>query len=150
MPVHELSVVLKVMPRSELTATLKRIGSLLLENKVVLQKIENHGTKELPYKFYAHSRYFTKGSYFVFRFMSSDHSFPEIKDVCRRDVDILRLGITEEPEDFKAACTLEEEMQPPALRQSVQKLLTDGKKNKAKTRPVYKHLRYHNWYHEFM
>ena len=54
----------------------------------------------------------------------------KIHEDCRRDNDFVRVWwvkkASELPEGYQ--CTLEEEMKPPALRQSVQKLIEEGRR----------------------
>lgn len=82
--------------------------------------------------------------------MSSPQIFPEILDVCVRDVDVIRYHINDSYTDLSHGCTLQEEMQPPALRKSVQELLEKSKKHKLKTKPFYWHVKEWNYYDPYM
>lgn len=89
-------------------------------------------------------------SYFVYSFMGSPNLFADIKDECTRDVDVIRHAIAPAFWDLPHDCTLHEEMNPPALRKSVQNLLEVSKKNKAKTKPFYWHVKKWNYYDPLM
>ncbi|KFM81644.1 28S ribosomal protein S6, mitochondrial, partial [Stegodyphus mimosarum] len=70
MPAYEFSVLLKILPRAEAATALKRIGTLLLDKGIVIQKLENHGTKDLPFRMKGEGKAHTRGSYFVFKTMA--------------------------------------------------------------------------------
>lgn len=61
-----------------------------------------------------------------------------VADELRRDIDMVRYHIIKRdtnPVPAGYECTLEEELQPPAYRKDVQKLIEEGKK---KEKPGYK------------
>ncbi|XP_035225986.1 probable 28S ribosomal protein S6, mitochondrial [Stegodyphus dumicola] len=149
MPLYEFSVLLKILPRAEVAAALKRIGTLLLDKGVIIRKLENHGTKDLPFRMTEEGKAYTRGSYFIFKTVAAPRIFEEIVNECKQDVDLLRHGFYCVPTDVPE-CTLQEEMQPPALRKSVQQLLEDGKKHKDQTKRIYRHIIHHTYYHDFM
>ncbi|KAF8778006.1 28S ribosomal protein S6 like protein [Argiope bruennichi] len=61
MPAYELSLLLKNLPKQDLAAALKRVGTLLLDHGVVLQNLQNLGTKNLPYRIKKDEVYHYKG-----------------------------------------------------------------------------------------
>ncbi|GBO16615.1 hypothetical protein AVEN_21805-1, partial [Araneus ventricosus] len=134
----------------DLAATLKRVGTLLLDHGVVLLNLQNLGTRDLPYKVKKEEIFYYKGSYFVYKFTGSPAIFSKVKEVCDRDTDILKLGFVDVYKGDPKDCTLEEELLPPALRPSVKKLLEESKKHKGVSKPFYKHLKTWNYYDIYM
>ncbi|CAN7989194.1 unnamed protein product [Ixodes hexagonus] len=134
MPAYELTMILRTMSKPELASALKRTGELMLKSGVILRDIENLGTKELPIKMSRHGRTHTSGSYFLFRFDAAPVFQRTLRDEMKRDVDVIRGTLISLTQPRSITCTLEEEMQPPAYRQSVQKLLKEGRVPK---RPTY-------------
>lgn len=127
-------MILRTMSRPELTSALKRTGEFMLNNGVIIRNIENLGTKELPIKMSSHGRTHLTGSYFLFRFDASPQFQWTFRDEIKRDVDVIRATFMNIRPVLNFECTLEEEMQPPAYRPSVQNLLKTGKVEK---KPIY-------------
>ncbi|GFQ84200.1 uncharacterized protein TNCT_63331 [Trichonephila clavata] len=150
MPAYEFSVLVKALPKPELSAVLKRVGTLLLDKGVVLHKIQNVGTIDLPYRMRKEGTYYKQGSYFAYAFTGSPKFFAEVKDECDHDPDIIKHGFVETYKKFPENCTLEEELRPPAFRKSVLKLLEDGKKRKERARPFYRHIKEYNYFDVYM
>ncbi|GFY24407.1 probable 28S ribosomal protein S6, mitochondrial [Trichonephila clavipes] len=150
MPAYEFSVLVKVLPKPELSAVLKRVGILLLDKGVVLQKIQNVGTTNLPYRIRKEGVYYKQGSYFAYAFTGSPKIFADVEDACVCDPDILKYGFVETYKKYPESCTLEEELRPPAFRTSVLKLLEDGKKRKERARPFYRHIKEYNYFDVYM
>ncbi|XP_013781081.1 probable 28S ribosomal protein S6, mitochondrial [Limulus polyphemus] len=129
MPSYELAVILRKMSRPELVTTLKRTGQAIFEKGGIIRKIENLGTRELPYRMRVHNHSHTEGSYFLFKFDAPTNTLTNLHDSFLRDIDILRPSISKvEPVNFPEECTLEEELQPPAYRKSVEVLLKQDRK----------------------
>ncbi|KAG8192986.1 hypothetical protein JTE90_028106 [Oedothorax gibbosus] len=150
MPAYELSILTKLLPRNELGAVLKRVGALLLDKGVTLQKIDNLGKRELPYKI-PHYTQSTHGHFFVLTFDGSPKVHAEVTKELKLDVDLLKYGFSPVYKDLKEECTLEEELLPPALRPSVQKLLSVSNKLTAgKKRPWNKYYIEWDYYHHYM
>ncbi|XP_076317518.1 mitochondrial ribosomal protein S6 isoform X2 [Tachypleus tridentatus] len=119
--------------KPEVITTLKRTGQAIFEKGGIIRKIENLGTRELPYRIRVHDHSHTEGSYFLFKFDAPANTLTSLHDSFLRDIDIIRPSISKvEPVNFLEECTLEEELQPPAYRNSVQKLLKQGSKKKYK------------------
>ncbi|CAL1275127.1 unnamed protein product [Larinioides sclopetarius] len=150
MPAYELSLLFRNLPKQDLAAALKRVGTLLLDHGVVLHNLQNLGTKDLPYRIRKEETYYHKGSYFTYKFTGSPTIFAEIKEVCNRDTDILKHGFVDVYKEDPKNCTLEEELLPPALRPSVKKLLEQSKKHKGVSKPIYKHLKTWNYFDIYM
>ncbi|GIX96123.1 probable 28S ribosomal protein S6, mitochondrial [Caerostris darwini] len=149
MPSLELSLIMKTLPKQELVAALKRVGTLLLEKGVVIEKLENIGTRELPVRIRKEGVYHYKGSYFVYTFMGQRAIHKDLDEMCKLDTDILKHGLVL-PFSPPEKCTLEEELQPPALRKSVQNLLNESKKHKGISQPYYKHIKEYDYYDIYM
>nr|CAG4638849.1 EOG090X0IQO [Cyclestheria hislopi] len=128
MPSYELSMILRKLSRPALVSTLKRTGEMILDQGGILRQFINLGTKPLPYKMSAHNLVHREGTYFVMKFDSSPNSIEELSDALLRDVDIIRPVIIRLDPPKKFECTLEEELQPPAYRKDVKKLIEEGRK----------------------
>ncbi len=50
MPLYELCLILRPMNRTELFDSLRRAGKMIYEHKGLISKIENLGTRQLPFK----------------------------------------------------------------------------------------------------
>lgn len=75
----------------------------------------------------------------------------EVKMELNLDVDLLKHGFAPVYKDVATKCTLEEELLPPALRPSVQKLLSDSDKlTKGKKQPYNKYYVEYDYYHHYM
>ncbi|XP_023221392.1 probable 28S ribosomal protein S6, mitochondrial [Centruroides sculpturatus] len=133
MPCYELALILRKMTRPELVDSLKRSGMAILKANGVLRKIENLGTKQLPYKMSVHDRVHKEGSYFLFYFNASPTILKDLNNSFMLDIDIIKASVSRlQQTKYPAECTLDEEFQPPALRKSVAKLLEESKKPKTK------------------
>jgi len=53
-----------------------------------------------------------------------------LNDSFKRDIDIIRQKFIKLEKSLSFECTLEEEMQPPAYRKDVEKLIQEGRKQK--------------------
>ncbi|XP_064093631.1 small ribosomal subunit protein bS6m-like isoform X2 [Macrobrachium nipponense] len=126
MPLYELSMIVRSMPKAGLIKTVQRISENILDQGGYLRKIENLGNRELPYRMSAHGRMHTKGSYFLIHFDAPPATIDPICDNCNRDIDLVRrfLQKVEEPPTFQ--CTRHEEIKPPAYRAEVQKMIAEA------------------------
>ncbi|XP_015929979.1 small ribosomal subunit protein bS6m [Parasteatoda tepidariorum] len=150
MPLFEFNVLLKALPRTEITAALKRVGTRLLDEGVIIHKIENLGLKDLPYRMIQDGQPFFKGHQFIFYFMGSMNSFKNVDDICKRDLDLLRFGFANAYKDLNQDCSLQEELLPPAYRESVQKMMNQGRRYKQLTKRHYKHERDYSFFDVYM
>lgn len=82
--------------------------------------------------------------------MGSRNGFNTVNDLCKRDLDLLRYGFVPAYKDLNKECTLHEEMQPPALRKSVQDLMNQGRRYKRITKIHYKHERDYSYFDVYM
>nr|CAG4644453.1 EOG090X0IQO [Lepidurus arcticus] len=130
MPAYELSLILRTMSKPEMVATLKRAAEGILDRGGILRKMESLGTKTLPYRLNVHGLRHTEGMYFLMRFDAPPPVIEELKDVCVRDVDIIRPSVSKIEKKVGFPCTLEEELQPPAYRKDVAKLIEEGRKER--------------------
>lgn len=134
MPLYEVSLVLRVLPRTDLVSSLKRSATTIIQQGGILRKFESLGTNPLPFKMKSHNAWHRKGTYFVMKFDAPSSSIEILSDEFQRDIDLIRSNIVKVEKPNKSECTLEEEMQPPAYRKDVQKLIEEGRKT---IRPMY-------------
>ncbi|XP_060067777.1 small ribosomal subunit protein bS6m-like [Ylistrum balloti] len=104
MPRYELALILKNLPKEGLANALKRSCQVVWEQEGVVRKIENLGTKSLPYKMKAHGSGNTTGSYFVMNFDASTDGKEEIQKKLHRDAEIIRPTIFNVTEDEERPC----------------------------------------------
>nr|CAG4652318.1 EOG090X0IQO [Triops cancriformis] len=130
MPAYELSLILRTMSKPEMVATLKRAAEGILDRGGILRKMESLGAKALPYRINAHGLHHTEGTYFLMEFDAPPTTIEDLKDVCVRDVDIIRPSISKITKRSQFLCTLDEELQPPAYRKDVEKLIEEGRKER--------------------
>ncbi|XP_063602799.1 small ribosomal subunit protein bS6m-like [Penaeus indicus] len=129
MPLYEMSVIVKSLPKGSLVQTVKRVAESVMDQGGYLRKIESLGSRELPYKMKAHGRVHQRGSYFLLHFDAPATAITDINDTCVRDVDLVRRSIfkVESPPQFE--CTLSEEVKPPVYRSEVQKMIEEADKS---------------------
>jgi small subunit ribosomal protein S6 len=133
MPSYELLFITKRLSKKDLVSCLKRTGELVLNSNGILRKIENLGTRALPYKIrtpIAGQKKYTTGNFFLYHFDVPPQKLYEIIDSLKLDNDLMKVGFTlkETKVEPEYECTLEEELQPPSFRKSVQKLIEEGRK----------------------
>lgn len=152
MPTYELAVILRQMTRvsvniqgvkiliwkwhwndvkwiqPEIVSTLKRTAETIFDKGGIIRKLENLGTRPLPYKMSEHGLVHRTGSYFMLHFDCSPNLIADFSEEYGRDIDIVRANIfkVENPKKFK--CTLDEELLPPAYRKEVIKMIEVAKR----------------------
>ncbi|KAH0953657.1 hypothetical protein HN011_004145 [Eciton burchellii] len=131
MPTYEMPLIIRMMKKTQLVATLKRTSSIIFNTGGFIRNIENWGVKHLPFKIRVHGQVHTEANHFFLRFDIPPTELKKIVDEYQRDVDIVRLKIYQENKGNKIRCTFDEEMLPPPYRPDVQKLMK--KANKSKT-----------------
>lgn len=151
MPTYELSVILRQMarvfcvhftphnhitskhrplhPQPEVIATLKRTADKILDNGGIIRKLENLGTRPLPYKISEHGLVHRTGSYFVMQFDAPTTLIQTVHEEYGRDIDIVRRHIFKVDPPADVECTLGAEMLPPAYRTEVQRMVAIAKRS---------------------
>ncbi|XP_076056664.1 mitochondrial ribosomal protein S6 [Oratosquilla oratoria] len=129
MPLYEMPLVVKSLPKAGLVSVVKRVAEMVMEHGGYVSKVENLGSRDLPYRMKAHGQMHTKGSYFLMHFHASPDCIESVNENCQRDVDLIRKNIfkVEHPPEFE--CTLHEESLPPAYRKEVHKMMEEAKKS---------------------
>lgn len=128
MPFYELTLIVRPLPKKDTFECLKRAASLIWKQDGVIRKIEYLGYKELPYTRKASEDIgkLYQGSYFLYHLSLPQLRINNIRPELKLDSDILKQAFypadeTALPEDYE--CTLEEELQSPFYRKSVQPLI---------------------------
>ncbi|OWR48623.1 small ribosomal subunit protein bS6m [Danaus plexippus] len=127
MPTYELALMLRAMPKSELKTTLTRVSHAVFNRGGIIRNIENLGFRPIPYKTSAHGLVHREANYFIFKLDTATKAVADLREEYSRDVDIVRQRFYKVQTDEQPACTLEEEMLPPAYREEVQKMIEVGK-----------------------
>ncbi|XP_014251123.1 probable 28S ribosomal protein S6, mitochondrial [Cimex lectularius] len=135
---YELSVLLKLLPKEEMTKVLKRTASAIFEKGGVIKKLDNLGQQKLPYKTSKHGMVHLEAHYFNLAFIAPPSKIEQLEIEYERDVDIIRSKIYKSivPSDFE--CRLEEELKPAPYRLEVQEMIEEMKKKEAR-RPSFKY-----------
>ncbi|XP_023019351.2 mitochondrial ribosomal protein S6 [Leptinotarsa decemlineata] len=126
---YELLLLLRTMSKPELKNVLKRTATAILEKNGVIRKLENLGTRDMPYKTSAHGVAYNRASYFMFEFNVPPTRIDQLLDEYSRDIDVIRRRIYKKTEQEPFECTLEDELKPPPYRADVQELLKIAKKS---------------------
>lgn len=126
---HQLSNLKLFVGQPEVVSTLKRTAHKILDNGGIIRKLENLGTRPLPYKISEHGLVHRTGSYFVMQFDAPTPLIQEMKEEYGRDIDIVRRHIFRVDVPEPVECTLAEEMLPPAYRKEVQQMVAIAKRN---------------------
>ncbi|XP_058793912.1 small ribosomal subunit protein bS6m [Phymastichus coffea] len=132
MPTYEMPLLLKIMTRPEIAATLKRTAEAIFDKGGFIRKIDNLGKMATPYKMPVLNQTHKEANYFIIHFDVPPTSLKRLSEECLRDVDIIRLRIYTKNESKIDKCTLHEEIQPPAYRPDVKKMIEIGEKEKAR------------------
>lgn len=121
-------LIVRPMPKKELVDCLKRTAETIWKENGVVRKIEFLYTQKLPYaaKGPEEGNRHKEGSYFLYHISLPTLKLGVVSPEFKLDLDVVRATFnaaneTALPEDYK--CTLEEELQTPFFRKSVQPLL---------------------------
>ncbi|XP_070569110.1 small ribosomal subunit protein bS6m-like [Ptychodera flava] len=93
MPRYELSLILRVLDRSETIAAMRRVGEAIIERGGLIRAIENLGEKNLPFKMISHSQGYRSGRYIIMEFEGKPTIVKSMREYLRRDVDVIRPGV---------------------------------------------------------
>nr|CAH7753382.1 unnamed protein product [Callosobruchus chinensis] len=130
---YELLILFRLMPKPELRSALKRTADTIFEQGGIIRKLENLGTKDLPFKTSVHGVVYKKANHFLFEFNAPPSSIANLFDEYIRDVDVVRRRLYKKNEPVHFECTLDNEMRPPPYRKDVQDLIEQAKQqNKPK------------------
>jgi len=141
MPSFELFFITKQMAKKDLVSCLKRTGELILDSNGVLRKIENLGTRQLPFKIRTPvpgKKRYTAGNFFIYHCDVPPLTIHKIFETLRMDTDLMKVKFSEKtqkiPEDY--VCTLDEELRPPALRPTIQSLMRQNEERLRKSKKI--------------
>ncbi|XP_030757721.1 probable 28S ribosomal protein S6, mitochondrial [Sitophilus oryzae] len=126
---YELLLLLRVMPKPETKQVLHRVAEQIFDKGGIIRKLENLGTRRMPYKTSSHGIVHHQASYFLLEFNAPPSSLHGLADEYVRDVDIIRKRIYKQVEREPFECTLHDEMQPAPYRKDVQDLIATTKKS---------------------
>ncbi|XP_055843017.1 probable 28S ribosomal protein S6, mitochondrial [Episyrphus balteatus] len=132
MPTYELSLVLRQMSRPEIVSVLKRTAECIFDKGGIIRKLENLGSRALPHKISEHGLVHREGNYFAIQFDTAPTKIVDLNEEYGRDIDIIRRHIFKLEEPKAVECTLHEELQPPAYRKDVQKMIEIAKRKQKK------------------
>ncbi|CAG2103542.1 unnamed protein product, partial [Medioppia subpectinata] len=94
MPSYELFFITKRLSKKELVSCLKRTGELILNSSGILRKMENMGTRQLPFKLRTPvpgSKRYASGNFFLFHCDVPPLTIYKIHESLRMDTDIMKV-----------------------------------------------------------
>lgn len=105
------------MFQPEIKQCLKRTASKIFEAGGFIRRIDNLGTKDTPWKISSHDAIHKEASYFIVEFDAPSSALDPFNNYLSRDIDVIKRTIFRVPEiKPQPACTLHEELKPPAYR----------------------------------
>nr|BAH71131.1 ACYPI000324 [Acyrthosiphon pisum] len=123
----------QVLPRPEITQCLKRTASKIFESGGFIRRIDYLGTAYTPWKISSHDAIHKQASYFIVEFDVPSSAVDPFNNYLSRDIDIIKPSIFKVPENIpQPACTLHEELKPPAYRFEVKEMGAIGKGKREK------------------
>lgn len=96
----------------------------------MIRSIENLGRRAIPYTTSAHGEPHKEAHYYIIKFDSNTDTVADLREEYGRDVDIIRRAFFRVEEKAPLACTIAEEIQPPAYRVDVKKMIEISKNQK--------------------
>ncbi|XP_050295810.1 probable 28S ribosomal protein S6, mitochondrial [Anthonomus grandis grandis] len=126
---YELMLLLRLMPKPEVKQVLRRATDHIFEKGGFIRKLENLGTRDMPYKTSVHGVVYKQASYFLCEFNLPPDHIRYVQDELGRDIDIIRRRVYKKMEPEKFDCTLHEEITPPPYRKDVQELVAEARKH---------------------
>jgi len=132
MVAYEISVIIKAVSKAKMVSTMKRTCEMIMANKGYIESIQFLGTRALPLKIHKYGQAFNRGSYFIINYHTPYTARDDIKDNCKRDVDIIRETIFPKESAQEFICSLHDEIKPPAYRADVAKMITEGEERMPK------------------
>jgi len=114
---------------------------MILDSNGILRKIENLGTRQLPFKIRTPvpgQKRYQSGNFFLYHCDVPPLEIHKIVTSLRTDTDLMKVQFCEKEskisEDY--VCTLEEELKPPALRPSIQSLVRQNEERLRKSKKI--------------
>ncbi|ENN73559.1 probable 28S ribosomal protein S6, mitochondrial [Dendroctonus ponderosae] len=126
---YELMLLLRVMPKPEVKQVLRRVADHIFAKGGIIRKLENLGTRDMPYRTGAHGVMYNKASYFLCEFNAPPSHIEVLLDEYGRDVDVIRRRIYKKNALEPIECTLHEELLPPPYRKDVQSMIAEARKH---------------------
>lgn len=111
-----------------MVSTLKRTAEAILDKGGIIRKLDNLGTRPLPFKMSQHGLVHRTGSYFLMHFDCATNLIADFREEYSRDIDIVRVNVFKVEEPPTLECTLDEELLPPAYRKEVIEMMAMAKK----------------------
>lgn len=128
MPLYELNLILKPLPKKDIVACLKRVAGLIWQEDGVIRKIDYLGNGKLAFTVRGkdEGESYEEGSHFIYHTSLNSKVLNDIRPELKLDLDVIaqkfiRANQSIIPDDYY--CTLDEELQPPAFRKSIQPIL---------------------------
>ncbi|VVC25019.1 Hypothetical protein CINCED_3A012204 [Cinara cedri] len=117
MPSYEICLLFKALPKLQLKECLKRTANQIFESGGFIRRIDNLGTQSTPWKINSHDAIYKQASYFIVEFDVPSSALVSFNNYLSRDIDVIKRTIIKVPENTpQPACTLHEELKPPAYR----------------------------------
>lgn len=122
---------------------MKRTAVAIFDKGGFIRKIDNLGLQKLPFKVSEHGLVNRTGNAFVLKFDVKPPALQDLKEEFGRDVDIIKRDVFRVQELEPVDCTLQDELQPPAYRKDVIKMINVAKKKQKEKYPQNTGLSYY-------
>ena len=99
----------------------------IIDSGGYIRNLEFVGNRAIPQKTKSKGEAHVRGNYFVLRVDIPTPTLAKIKDMAKRDVQIVRNDFVSVRPQREAECTLEDEMRSPSERPSVQAMIDIGR-----------------------
>lgn len=129
MPYYELNLLVKPIKDQQLVSCLKRAAQMIWTELGSIEKIEYLGCKPLPHNIkQTGHKPITQGNYFIYHINIGSTKLPRLYPELKNDIDLLKANFYIKDQSIISPdyqCTLDEELQPPVHRKSLQPLLSE-------------------------
>lgn len=122
---------------------MRRTADAIFDKGGFIRQVDNLGFRNLPYKVSVHGLVHRTGNAFVVKFDVPPTALQDLVEEYGRDVDIVKRHIFKDEQPSRFACTLHEEMMPPAYRKEVIKMMSIAKKKQKEKYPMNTGLSYY-------
>ncbi|TRY71794.1 hypothetical protein TCAL_01053 [Tigriopus californicus] len=127
MPGFELNLIVKTLAQPALKDCLKSLTTHILDRGGIVRQIEFLGHRQCPKKLFSNGDLFSHANYFILNCDIQEKFVFELADEFARNQNVLRKSFIEIRPREPVECTLQEELQIPSHRPSVQKMIYQGR-----------------------
>lgn len=127
MPAFEVNFIVRTLAQPALKDCVKSLTTHILDRGGIVRQIEFLGHRQCPKKLFREGTLYSHANYFIFNCDLQEKILHELKDEFDRNQNVLRKAFIEVRPRAPVECTLQEELQIPSHRPSVQKMIYEGR-----------------------